>query len=108
MQGIVFIVALAALGWQVYLYATRPKLLLQNWAEENRVQLTQVEFRPFRRGPFAWSSRGQTVFRVEVCDRDGNHRSGWVRCGSMLLGIFAKKVEAIWDCALPPSAEGLI
>jgi hypothetical protein len=97
MNGIVFFLALAALIGQIYLYATRPRNLMQNWAEENGVQLTRVEFRPFRRGPFLWSSRGQTVFRVEVCDREGNRRSGWIRCGSMLLGVFAKQIEVKWD-----------
>jgi len=87
----------AALGWTIYIYVSRSQYLLAKWAEDNGYQLLNAEFRPFIKGPFFWSSKGQTVYRVTICDEQGNHQSGWVRCGHPLLGLFADQIEAKLD-----------
>jgi hypothetical protein len=90
--AVVSIVALV-----LYLHITRSQKLLKRWSDENGVEFLQVEHRMFRKGPFVWSSRGQTVYRVQVRDERGVERRGWVRCGSWWAGVFSDKVEARWD-----------
>ena len=93
----IMIVAFAAVGLYLYFYFTRARQLLDNWASENRFQLLRAEFRMFRKGPFFWSGRNQAVYRVEIRDEGGNDRTGWVRCGTWWLGVFANSVEVKWD-----------
>ena len=93
--GIVIVVGIVALV--LYLYITRSQKLLKRWAGENGYEFLRAEYRMFRKGPFVWSSRGQTVYRVEVRDKQGVERTGWVRCGSWWVGVFSDKVEARWD-----------
>jgi hypothetical protein len=93
--GAVMILGIVALV--LYLHVSRSQKLLKRWAEENGVEFIDAEYRMFRKGPFVWSSRGQTVYRVEVRDTQGIERKGWVRCGSWWAGVFSDKVEAKWD-----------
>lgn len=93
--AILIVVGIVALA--LYLHITRSQKLLRRWAEENRYELLRARHRMFRKGPFIWSSRGQTVYRVEVRDKQGLVRKGWVRCGSWWAGVFSDKVEARWD-----------
>ena len=64
----------AVLGWVLYMHISRSRYLLAKWAEDNGYQVLSAEYRLFHKGPFFWSSRGQTVYRVEVCDEQGNNR----------------------------------
>ncbi|MBN1657432.1 MAG: hypothetical protein JXA93_03470 [Anaerolineae bacterium] len=93
--AILIVVGLVALV--IYVHISRSQKLLRRWADENGYELLNVEHRMFRKGPFVWSSRGQTVYRVEVRDKGGIVRKGWVRCGSWWAGVFSDKVEARWD-----------
>jgi hypothetical protein len=50
--------------------------------------------------PFPVSaSKSQHVFRVEVDDRLGNRRSGWVRLGSAWQGLMSRAAEVRWESA---------
>jgi hypothetical protein len=91
------LVIVAILGWYFHAYFSRAKLLLEKWANENQYQLLHAEYRSIRRRPFLWSAKGQAVYRVEIRDEQGNERTGWVRCGSWLLGVFADEVKVKWD-----------
>jgi hypothetical protein len=93
--AIFFIVGIVAAV--LYLQITRSQKLLKRWAADNGVELLHVEHRMFRKGPFIWSSRSQSVYRVEVRDQQGVVRKGWVRCGSWWGGVLSDKVEARWD-----------
>ncbi len=81
----------------IYGYVARSNHLLHKWARDNDLEVLQAEFRMVRKGPYTWSSRGQAVFRVEVRDRDGRTRQGWVRCGSWFLGVTSDQVESSFD-----------
>jgi hypothetical protein len=81
----------------IYLQISRSRSMLKGWADENGYELLCAEHRMFRKGPFVWSSRGQSVYRVEVRDEQGVERKGWVRCGSWWAGLLSDKVEARWD-----------
>ena len=91
------LLALAGAGAAIYGTISRSQLLLHKWASENRYDLLLAENRMFRKGPFMWSGKSQTVYRVHVRDEQGNERKGWVRCGDWLLGVLVDKVEAKWD-----------
>jgi hypothetical protein len=98
MQGVFFValvvilVVLSAV-WQ----RGRSKSLLRQWAAQNGYRITLQEHRFFK-GPYFWTStNGQTVYYVVLKDRDGNQRSGWVRCGSWWFGVLSDNVEVLWD-----------
>jgi hypothetical protein len=93
--AIVVLVGIVAVA--LYLHITRSQKLLKRWAADSGVELLHAEHRMFRKGPFVWSSRSQSVYRVEVRDPQGVVHKGWVRCGSWWGGVFSDKVEARWD-----------
>ena len=78
----------------IYGHIARSNYLLKKWAQDNGLELLRADFRMFRKGPYMWSSRGQAVFRVEVRDREGRTRQGWVRCGGWWSGVASDKVES--------------
>ena len=76
--------------------------MLEQWAERNGYRIIEADYRNVFRGPFFWTTgKTQTVYRVTVEGKDGE-RTGWVRCGSHLFGLFSNKVEVRWD-ELPPT-----
>ena len=85
---------IAGLVW----HFSRSRSLLEQWASENGYTILHREYRNLFRGPFFWtSSKTQTVYYVQVRDRDGNVRTGWVRCGSWWLGLMSDKTEVRWE-----------
>ena len=102
MQGEVIAVliipaALIIVAGVVYLQASRSRELLMQWAEASGYRLLRAEHRAIRKGPFFWATKGQTVYRVEVCDERGVVRKGWVQCGHWLAGLFVDEVAVRWD-----------
>jgi hypothetical protein len=71
--------------------------VLRKWAAENNFELLRSE-RSFSSGAFRWLTSVKTsVFFVNVRDREGRERSGWVRCGSPFEGVlFSDKAEVKW------------
>jgi hypothetical protein len=83
-----------AISW----HYSRSQSLLEQWAAQHGYQLLRGEYRTFRRGPFFWTtSKGQTVYYVEVLDPSGNRRRGWVRCGGWFLGLLSDRVDVRWE-----------
>ena len=77
---------------------TRAGILLDRWAAENGYRILHRELRRFRRGPFFFTtSKGQEVYRVTVEDLHGGVHTGYVRCGSWVLGMLSSNVEVRWD-----------
>ena len=92
----ILIIALA-IGAVVWHYS-RSRSLLEEWASENGYRILSSEHRHLVRGPFFWTtSKGQTVYRVSIEDREGRVRSGWVRCGSWMMGLWSDRVQVKWD-----------
>ena len=96
---ILFLLAGIALAvFSVSWTSTKSRSLIQQWADDNGYRLLSSESRPFRRGPYFWtSSKGQTVYYVTVEMPDGTTRSGWIRCGSFWGGLWSSKVDVRWD-----------
>lgn len=100
MAGIGLVIVGGTAGVVLYMvwYFSRSRRLLDQWAAANGYRILESEVRLFFRGPyFMISSNAQTVYRVKVLDRQGNTKSGWVKCGSFFLGVFEDKVEARWE-----------
>lgn len=88
------ILALMVVGGFIYVYVVRSRYLLRKWARDHGYELLHADFRMLRKGRYMWSSRGQAVFRVEVRDREGRTRQGWVRCGGWWTGVWGEHVES--------------
>lgn len=75
----------------------RGNQILEKWAADNGYQIIKREYK------FFWNifefpaTNGQSVYRVTVIDRNGNEKSGLVRCGGWLLGIMVNKATVKWD-----------
>ena len=94
----ILIVIAAGILYGVYtLTKTRSEEILTKWAYENGYQLLDIQPKILNRGPFIWASKSQLIFRVAVEDAEGTQRTGWVKCGSYMGGIFNDKVEVKWD-----------
>ena len=76
----------------------RGRSMLADWAVRNGFELISAEQCWFWRGPFWWrSGDGNVVYRVTVRDPDGGTRRGYVRCGSLFLGMWSDAVAVEWD-----------
>jgi hypothetical protein len=86
--------AIASIAWTRH----RAAAILAGWATANGYQLLQSEQRYLRTGPYFWRhTRSQLVYYVTVADRQGARRSGYVRLGSWLLGLFSSQADVVWD-----------
>jgi len=79
-------------------YFPRSRSLVRHWAQRSGFEIIDVRHRWLFKGPFSWDhTKYQPVFRVRVRDRHGKERSGWVRCGGGLTGVFTDEAAVIWD-----------
>jgi len=93
---VLFFVVIGAIYIIWYFY--RSKSLLQKWAAANGFEILHFELRELRRGPFLRSGSGkQAVYYVRIRNREGQARSGWVRCGGFWSGLLGEKTEVKWD-----------
>lgn len=82
--------------------AERPaksEAMIREWAAANGYEILGMAEAQFTgRGDFFWStSRGQSVYKILVTDKDGRQRRGRIRCGSMWWGLSEKQTEVRWD-----------
>lgn len=97
----IFAFAIFSMVW----HFKRGQTLVERWAARNGFRLISTEYRWIRRGPFWWrTSKGQSVYHVEVCDGNGEYRSGYVRVGSWIGGLFTDVADVKWD--RPRSTQG--
>jgi|SRR5947207_14862587 len=87
----------AFMVWHLVWCLSRGRFLLKQWAHENGYQVLRSQVRLLDAGPFRWSSsKRQFSYFVQVRDRAGSERSGWVRCGSFWRGLKSDKTEVRW------------
>ena len=92
--GIILIIVL------LYIKQTqRAKLTLENWLNQNDFQLTSVERRFFRKGPYLLKSRkGQVIFRISIVNNQHEENIAWVKCGSYFKGAaFSDAIDVTFD-----------
>ena len=92
--GIVLL-TLAILWWGGF--ASRK--LIRRWCKEQGFELLDWRGARFFEGPDAWlRSRNQLTYRIEVRDREGFTREGYLIIGSYWIGWpFSRKVRVVWD-----------
>jgi hypothetical protein len=94
-----FLLYLQATYWHFYWHSA-PEALLR-WAQERGYRILRQERRTFRRGPFFWgSSSYQIVYRIEVQDKQGTRRRGWVRIGKYTWPD-PNQIDERWDAPTP-------
>jgi hypothetical protein len=100
MLVVILLLAATGLVW----HSRRSRTLLERWAERNGYRIIDADYRNFFRGPFFWTTaKGQTVYRVTM-EVKGVVQTGWVRCGTLWLGLFSDRAEVRWDET--PAGEG--
>ena len=93
--GVPAVLLFVSLYW---LDRVRRREALFRWASEGGYRL--IAFRQpilTEASPFPFSvSKSQHVFGVEVEDKNGNHRTGWVRLGSAWRGLESRSADVRW------------
>jgi hypothetical protein len=88
-------VAAVYLAWEWS--RSRSRAIIDRWSKQHGYEVLSAAPRLWR-GPFLLrSGHGHTVYRVTVKDASGTARSGWVRCGSWLLGLVSDEITVEWD-----------
>ena len=98
----VIVVVICYLGGVFYVHFIwhfrKSARILNQWAEQNNLRITQREYRRSKMGPFTLNtSHNQAVYYFVAEDETGKSRSGYARCGGHILGIFSDQVEVVWD-----------
>ena len=76
-------------------YYLRGRSVLKRWAYENGFQILKSKTASSFAGSLTWNY-GQTIFYIQVRDKNGKVRDGWVRCGSFWAGVWSNKTEIRW------------
>ena len=99
---VVLFVVIFAASWS---YRTaRSRAIVEDWVRRNNFELTNFKLPMFAYGPFFFRvSKGQSVARFEVRDRDGQLYRAWGRCGNYWVGLWSNDIEVIWDQPAPPA-----
>lgn len=94
--AILLVLVIIVLAWRWHF--SRSSAILEKWADENGYEILEKSYRYFFRGPFFFrATKDQAVYRVTVRDKAGNVESGWVACGSWLLGLWSNQAKVRWD-----------
>lgn len=109
LQALAFLIAGAALLWlltapRTFLLKLRCGRALRSWLEKNGFEIVVEERRRFSQGPFVCGPKEDyAVTRLELRDRDGRIRKGFVRCGDHARGFLGRhEVAVCWDAADDP------
>ena len=91
----------------IALRVLRSRLLLRRWATFEGLRILERKRQLLPMGPFAKELFGHAVvYRVVVADREGQRRSGWVRCGRFWGGLLSSDVEVAWEVRPTLTGDG--
>ena len=94
------------IGWISFLICcsrqsrARNRIALRRWAEQRQMQIVWIRhpwlhpwLHPwFSHSPFVAEGIEETVYRIEVLDKVGRRKKGWIACGGSL-----DDVNVQWD-----------
>lgn len=88
--------AFGVLLWWGQVYSAKR---IRRWCDEQGYELVDWRGAKFFEGPHAWfRSDNQDAYRIEVRDRQGVIRGGYVVFGSFWRGwLFSRRVRVEWD-----------
>ncbi len=96
----IFVAAIVMVGFTFQMRRTQS--IVDNWATNNSFQLEDCRMSWFLYGPyFLRVSKGQSVCRFTVRDRDGQTYTGWARCGSFWGGLWSDAIDVTWNSPSP-------
>ena len=75
------------------------------WARRQQLRITSYEKHYTSSGPFSdehW--QGQFVYKFTAVNSLGEARTGWVKVGHWLAGVFSNDIEVIWDTPQAPQS----
>src|SRR5262245_21851418 len=103
--GLIFFEALVV--WMLvaprrFFLKLRCRRAFRRWTEKNGFEVVSEETRGIGKGPFQWGFREDyEVTRLEVRDRDGKVRTGYIRCGNHAKGFLGQHdVGVCWEPAV--------
>lgn len=100
-EGLVLLIIVpifALIVWSLWFHFARSRHMVEEWANQNGYDLLACEARFVRKGPFWWrTSKHHQVYHFTVRDQSGDTRSGYIRCGGWILGMFSDAVAVEWD-----------
>lgn len=78
------------------------KRRIRQWAARNNYTVLKCKICLINLGPFSYfgTSGGQSVFRLEAVNSEGNIRTGYARAGGFFFGLLRDRVEVKWDRSL--------
>lgn len=88
-------IALCFFGVFFVVHFLRGRSVLKRWAHQNGLQILKSKLTSSFGGSFNWNCN-RPIYFIQVRDREGNVRDGWVRCGSFWLGLLSSKTEVRW------------
>ncbi len=74
----------------------RNRIILRKWAEQHDLQIIWIRRPWFSKGPFAEFGFEESTYRIEVLDKVGKRKKGWVGCG-----LSVSDVSVRWDDCRP-------
>lgn len=86
----------------VGLHVAWAKRRIRHWAARNNYKILKCKICLTNIGPFSYfgTSGGQSVFRLEAVNAEGNIRTGYARAGGFFFGLLRDRVEVKWDKSL--------
>jgi hypothetical protein len=83
----------------VILHIVWAKHRIKQWAERNDYVITRCRICLTDIGPFSYfgTSGGQSVFKIEALNTEGEAKKGYARAGGFFFGLLRKRVEVKWD-----------
>lgn len=97
------IASLVAMVWCVHYYSAAVPAALKRWSTDCGYRIVSNEVRTFLKGPFFFRIvPNAVVYRLEVEDKCGALRRGWVRVRKTPFWFLRCGVEVVWD---PPRRE---
>lgn len=83
----------------VILHIVWAKHRIKQWAERNDYVITKCKICLTDIGPFSYfgTSGGQSVFKIEALNTEGEVKKGYARAGGFFFGLLRKRVEVKWD-----------
>lgn len=86
----------------LYLHIIWAKRRLKQWAQRNNYTINKCKMCLINIGPFSYfgTSGGQSIFKIEAVNSEGEIRTGYARAGGFFFGLLRDRVEVKWDNSL--------
>ncbi|MDH3979467.1 MAG: hypothetical protein OEU91_03030 [Gammaproteobacteria bacterium] len=83
----------------IVLHVVWAKYRIKQWALRNDYVINKCKICLTDIGPFSYfgTSGGQSVFKVEAVNSEGEIEKGYARAGGFFFGLLRKRVEVKWD-----------